>query len=190
MFDHFSLAAPFYERVIGTALDPTELCRRLALPTPGRLLDAGGGTGRVAQTLRGKAGQIIVSDPSPGMLQQAALKDGLWPVRAHAEHLPFADATFARIIVVDAFHHFRNQREAVAELWRVLAPGGRLVIEEPNINAWPVKLVALVERLALMQSRIVSPNDMGQMLRSVGAHVSIDTNHAFNAWVVADKAPL
>lgn len=190
MFDHFSFAAPFYERVIGGVLDPAVLCAHLNLPTTGRLLDAGGGTGRVAQALRGMAGQIVVSDLSEGMLQQAARKDGLHAVRAHAERLPFADATFERIIVVDAFHHFCTHSEAIANLWRVLTPGGRVVIEEPNIATLPVKIVALVERVALMQSRFFSPRDMGQMLQSVGAQVEIHSNHAFNAWVVADKAGL
>jgi ubiquinone/menaquinone biosynthesis C-methylase UbiE len=187
VFDHFSLAAPFYERVIGGVLDPAILCQHLNLPVAGRLLDAGGGTGRVAQALRGMAGQIIISDLSEGMLQQAVRKDGLHAVRTHAERLPFADATFERIIIVDAFHHFCNQRQAVTDLWRVLAPGGRLLIEEPNIDRLSVKLVALAERVALMQSRFFSPRDMGQMLQSVGAQVAIHSNHAFNAWVVADK---
>lgn len=188
MFDHFSFAAPFYERVIGSVLDPAELCQYLALPTAGRLLDAGGGTGRVAQALRGQAGQIVVSDLSHGMLQQAAQKDGLHVVCAHAERLPFSDSTFARIIIVDAFHHFCDQREAIADLWRVLAPGGRLVIEEPDIRRLAVKFVALAERLALMQSRFLSPQDMGQMLGAAGAQVAVHANHAFNVWVVADKA--
>ena len=188
MPDHFSLAAPFYERVFGGVLDPAEIVHHLGLPVAGRLLDAGGGTGRVAQALRGMAGQIVVSDLSDGMLQQAAQKDGLHTVRAHTERLPFADAMFERIIIVDAFHHFCNQQGAIADLWRVLAPGGRLVIEEPNIDAWSVKLVGLIERLALMQSRLVSPRDMAQMLQSVGAQVAVHSTHAFNAWVVADKA--
>jgi demethylmenaquinone methyltransferase/2-methoxy-6-polyprenyl-1,4-benzoquinol methylase len=187
MPDHFSLAAPFYEKVIGGFLDPAMLCAYADLPTSGRLLDAGGGTGRVAQALRGMAGQIVVSDVSAGMLRQAAGKDGLLAVRAQAEHLPFADATFDRIIVVDAFHHFADHKAAIADLWRVLAPGGRLVIEEPNIDVAVVKFVAFFERAALMQSRFFSPRDMGQMLQAAGAQVQTHTDHAFNAWVVAHK---
>jgi ubiquinone/menaquinone biosynthesis C-methylase UbiE len=187
MFDHFSLAAPFYERVIGGVLDPAILCQHLNLPTSGRLLDAGGGTGRVAHALRGMAGQVVVSDLSTGMLRQAAGKDGLLPVRSYAEWLPFSDATFERVIVVDAFHHFADHKAAIASLWRVLAMGGRLVIEEPNIDTLAVKLVGFAERVALMQSRFFSPRDMGQMLAAVGAHIQIHTG-AFNAWVVADKA--
>jgi len=187
MPDHFSLAAPFYERIIGGILDPAVLCEHLKLPTTGRLLDAGGGTGRVAQALRGMASQIVVCDESEGMLRQAATKDGLHVVRAHAERLPFADGVFERAIVVDAFHHFADHRAAITSLWRVLAVGGRLVIEEPNVDTLPVKLVALAERVALMQSRFFSPRDMAQMLQSVGGHVQIHSNHAFNAWVVAVK---
>ncbi len=188
MFDHFTFAAPFYERVIGGVLDPSILRGRLNLPIPGRLLDAGGGTGRVAQALRGMAGQIVVCDTSEGMLRQAARKEGILTVCAHVEQLPFAAATFERIIIVDAFHHFADHKAAVADLWRVLAPGGMLVIEEPNIETLPVKLVGLVERIALMQSRFFSPRHMGQMLESVGAQVQIHSDHAFNAWVVASKA--
>ncbi len=190
MPDHFSLAAPFYERIIGGLLDPATLRAYLDLPTTGRLLDAGGGTGRVAQALRGLASEIVVTDVSSGMLRHAAGKDGLSALRAQVEALPFADATFDRIVVVDAFHHFADHRAAIAELWRVLAPGGRLVIEEPNIDTLIVKVVALAERVALMQSRFFSPRDMGQMLQAVGAQVELHSDHAFNAWVVAHKVAL
>jgi demethylmenaquinone methyltransferase/2-methoxy-6-polyprenyl-1,4-benzoquinol methylase len=185
-FDHFSLFAPFYDRMFDF-LDPTRLRELLELPTAGRLLDAGGGTGRVAQALRGLAGQIVVTDLSAAMLHRAAGKDGLYPVRAHTERLPFPDASFDRILVVDAFHHFCDQQEAVAELWRVLVPGGRLVIEEPNVETWPVKLVALAERLALMRSRFYSPGDLQRLFQALGGRVEVYADHAFNAWVVVEK---
>lgn len=187
MPDHFSLAAPYYEKLAGGSFDPTTLRAYLDLPTTGRLLDAGGGTGRVAQALRGLAVQIVVTDVSAAMLRQAAHKDGLSALRAQVEALPFADASFERIVIVDAFHHFADHHAAIANLWRVLAPGGRLVIQEPDIERLAVKVVALVERMALMQSRIFSPRDMGQMLQAVGAQVQVHSDHAFNAWVVAHK---
>ncbi len=186
MLDHFSLAAPFYDRVL-RFLDPAILQQHLRLPIAGRLLDAGGGTGRVAQYLAGLAAQIVVTDTSAGMLQQAAAKNGLTVVQAQAERLPFPDAAFERIVVVDAFHHFADQRAAVRELWRVLAPGGRMVIEEPNIDTRHVKLVALAERLVLMRSRFHSPNDMANMIRQVGGQIEVFDDHAFNVWLTADK---
>lgn len=60
---------------------------------------------------------------------------------------------FLRGIVVDALYHMVNQRQAAQELWHVLKPSGRIIIEEPDIRIFAVKLVALVEKLALMRSR-------------------------------------
>jgi ubiquinone/menaquinone biosynthesis C-methylase UbiE len=185
--DHFSLLAPFYDRVFG-ARGADRLKELLALPANGPLLDVGGGTGRVAQSLRGLAAPLLVSDVSVGMLRQTAGKNGLIALNAHAEHLPFADARLARILVVDAFHHFCNQTEAVVELWRVLAPGGRLVIEEPNIETWPVKLIALAEKLALMRSHFYAPKTVKMMFEGLGAQVEIYTDQQqYTAWVVVQK---
>ena len=184
--DHFGWLAPYYDRIFNHQ-NPEQLQTLLALPTHGCLLDAGGGTGRIAQTLRGLSGPIVVTDISGGMLQQAAQKDELIPLQTHVELLPFANDSIERILVVDAFHHFCNQHQAAVELWRVLAPGGRLVIEEPNIDTWPVKLLALAERLALMGSRFYSPHQMKTMFEVLGANVQTHTDHEFNAWVVVQK---
>jgi ubiquinone/menaquinone biosynthesis C-methylase UbiE len=185
-FDHFSLLAPFYDRIF-THHEPERLSSLLALPTEGRLLDAGGGTGRVAESLAGLAGQIVVTDVSSGMLREAAQKDGLAPLQAHAELLPFPEASFERILVVDAFHHFCDQREAAVELWRVLTPGGRLVIEEPNIETWPVKLIALAEWLALMGSHFYSPGEIKDMFEALSARVEVHLDQVVSAWVVVEK---
>ncbi|MFD0914990.1 methyltransferase domain-containing protein [Pseudahrensia aquimaris] len=48
------------------------------------------------------------------------------------EDLPLADSSVDRILLVHALEHFENADEAVAELWRVLAPNGKLVIVVPN----------------------------------------------------------
>jgi ubiquinone/menaquinone biosynthesis C-methylase UbiE len=184
--DHFSLLAPFYDRMTD-GQDMTQLQTLLALPTAGRLLDAGGGTGRVAHMLRDMAGQVVVSDEASGMLRQAAQKNGLTPLQAHAETLPFAAGSFDRIVVVDAFHHFSRHRQAVAEFWRVLAPGGRVVIEEPNIETWPVKVVALAEKLMLMRSHIYAPGEIKAMFETHQAQVTIHTDQQHTIWVVAQK---
>ena len=66
------------------------------------------------------------------MLAEARAKGTVAPVRGHAERLPFPDGSFDRILVVDALHHFCDQREAIGDLLRVLAPGGRLLVAEPR----------------------------------------------------------
>ncbi len=185
-FDHFRFIAPYYERLLH-GLDVEPLRERLALPATGWLLDAGGGTGRVAQALRDSVDRVVVVDYSVGMLRQAAQKDRLHTVRGVSEWLPFPDDTFARIVVVDAFHHFHEHEQAARELWRVLAPGGRLVIEEPNVDKFLVKLIAWGERLLLMRSRFFPPAQMAEMFARLGGHVEVDTDSRLNAWVIVEK---
>jgi demethylmenaquinone methyltransferase/2-methoxy-6-polyprenyl-1,4-benzoquinol methylase len=110
----------------------------------------------------------------------------LRPVCSRTEKLPFADGTFARIIMVDALHHVIDQRETLDELWRLLQPGGRLVIEEPDLRLFGVKLLAIAEKLALMRSHFLSPPHIAELLNYPDARVHIETS-SFNAWVIAKK---
>lgn len=185
-FDHFALIAPLYDRVF-ESMEPARLRELLRLPTDGWLLDAGGGTGRIANALCGQAGNIVVVDLSAAMLRQTLGKPCLEAARGHVERLPFPDTSFERILIVDAFHHFCDQRQAAADFMRVLKPGGRLVIEEPDIKTWPVKLIALAERLALMQSRFFSPADMQRMFETLGGQVDVQLDDGITAWIVVDK---
>ncbi len=86
-FDHFDLLAPLYETFIPPR-DPRELVARIGLPVAGALLDAGGGTGRVAQFLVGKADPIVVADFSRRMLAEAGRKNGLRPVCSQTRDCP------------------------------------------------------------------------------------------------------
>jgi demethylmenaquinone methyltransferase/2-methoxy-6-polyprenyl-1,4-benzoquinol methylase len=101
--------------------------------------------------------------------------------------LPFPDGSFERIIVVDAYHHLTDQGSSLAEFWRVLAPGGRLVIEEPDIERFAVKLIAIAEKIAFMRSHFVRAERIAERLAGMGANAAVEReNHA--AWVIADKA--
>jgi len=55
---HFDFLAPFYDRVIRPA-DVSHLSRLAGLPCAGRLLDAGGGTGRIADSLAERLGARV-----------------------------------------------------------------------------------------------------------------------------------
>ncbi len=185
LLDHFGLLAPFYEKLIPLQ-DDKPLWEYLQLPVDGPLLDAGGGTGRVAVTLKDSAPQVVVADESFKMLREAVRKDGLQPVGTQTERLPFPEGTFVRVLMVDALHHVDDQRRTLAELWRVLAPGGLLVIEEPDIRTWSVKWIAVMEKVTLMRSHFLPPSRIVDLLPVNGDAVDVHTE-GFNAWIVARK---
>lgn len=185
IFDHFSFIAPFYDRAI--PLKHVEsLLEHAKLPATGYLLDAGGGTGRVAVALQGYVTQTIVADVSLGMLRQSAGKNGLKPLCTYSESLPFSADLFDRVIMVDALHHVYNQRDTTRELWRVLKPGGRLVIEEPDLRQISAKFVAIAEKLVLMRSHFLSPPAIASLFRYPNARVQVESQ-GFNAWIIVDK---
>jgi ubiquinone/menaquinone biosynthesis C-methylase UbiE len=185
IIDHFGLLAPLYETFIKPK-DPEEISTLADLPTSGALLDAGGGTGRVARFLVNKAGTVVVADLSCKMLAEANQKKRLNPVCSSTETLPFPKHSFERIIMVDALHHVINQKETIDELWRLLAPGGTIVIEEPDVRAFSVKLIAIAEKMALMRSHFLSPPRIAMLFNFPDALIDIQTQSA-TAYIIAKK---
>ena len=184
LFDHFSLIAPHYDRVFHRA--DVDVLQEMVLPENNhRLLDVGGGTGRVAQYFVGCVEQVCVLDPSLHMLRETQRKD-ICTTQGEAERLPYPAACFDRIIMVDAFHHLGKHSIAVDELVRVLAVGGRLVIEEPDIAHRRVKLVALGEKALMMRSQFYAPDIIRQMLTSQGLCAWVETRGT-TAWIIAEK---
>jgi ubiquinone/menaquinone biosynthesis C-methylase UbiE len=184
-FDHFDFLAPLYDRFIRIPEDD-RLGELLDLPIQGRLLDAGGGTGRIAEGLKDRVGHLTIADASLPMLRQAHEKVCCEVTGAHTERLPFVDASFDRVIVIDAYHHLGDQVESLREFVRVVAPGGKLVIEEPDIDQFGVKLVALAEKLALMRSHFERAERIAERLQPLGVSTSI-VRDGHNSWVIAEK---
>jgi ubiquinone/menaquinone biosynthesis C-methylase UbiE len=104
------------------------------LPAACRVLELGCGPGRLWQQNSGRipAGwEVTLSDFSPGMLEEAQrnLADSPHPFRfevVDAQAIPFADASFDAVIANHMLYHVPDRPGALAEIRRVLKPGGRL----------------------------------------------------------------
>jgi SAM-dependent methyltransferase len=125
---------PFVQRLTYRPVHEAVL-RVLRRHEPRELLDLGCGTGlltrRIWRTLPNAS--VVGCDFSHGMLRRAEENDhhGVW-VQGDATRLPFGDARFDAIVSTEAFHWFPDQRAAIDECFRVLAPGGRLLVALVN----------------------------------------------------------
>jgi demethylmenaquinone methyltransferase/2-methoxy-6-polyprenyl-1,4-benzoquinol methylase len=179
--DHFDLIAPMYARARYHA---AERMREIAaLPVKGRLLDLGGGTGRVVLALHQAVDEIVVTDISMGMLRKVP-RSMLDPACCFSEVLPFPDNSFERVILVDTLHHVLDQAATAREMLRVLKPSGLLVIEEPDIRTFGVKLIALAEKLLLMRSHFLLPDQIASLFPSASPNIITENS---TAWIVVEK---
>jgi SAM-dependent methyltransferase len=111
---------------------------------PGELvLDMGCGGGRHAFALYRRGAQVVALDMDAAELKDVAgMFAALAPevpagaraqaVRGDAYRLPFADATFDKVIAAEILEHLPDDHVAMAELARVLKPGGRLAVTVPR----------------------------------------------------------
>jgi demethylmenaquinone methyltransferase / 2-methoxy-6-polyprenyl-1,4-benzoquinol methylase len=103
-------------------------------------LDLAGGTGDLALGLAGQVGErglVVLSDINASMLQQgrdrlidAAVVGNVQYVQANAERLPFADARFDCVTMGFGLRNVTDKAAALASIYRVLKPGGQLLIVE------------------------------------------------------------
>lgn len=125
-----------------------EVVRAVAdIPTP-CLLDLGCGTGALAKLVLTQVprARLTCVDLSSEMLAVAGERLGATAklVAADAERLPFCDSSFDAAWCNDSFHHYPDPERAAFQAWRVLAPGGTLVIGDAwqpaparaIMNAW------------------------------------------------------
>ena len=126
--------------------------RRLRLLKPKRLLDAGCGLGDFGAWAADElAAQVVAVDLSPRMVALATAS-GLEAVVADLRALPFEDGSFDCVVATSVLYHFDDPGEPIAELARVLEPGGHLLAvtgtdrEDDRYAAWERLLGAPVPR--------------------------------------------
>lgn len=110
-----------------TYLAKLDLVRRYltGLPSGARVLDAGCGEGVLVEEFRDR---LAIEGVDPNYASESVR-------RASLTALPYADASFDRALCLDVLEHldFADQPRGLAELYRVIAPGGELLVTVPNL---------------------------------------------------------
>jgi ubiquinone/menaquinone biosynthesis C-methylase UbiE len=107
------------------------------------VLEVGAGTGLIMAGLNGTPRRLVGLDISAGMLKKASLK-GFQVVQGSATALPFDSGRFDVVYSFKVLAHIPDIEAAVAEMVRVLRPGGHLIAEFYNARS----LRRLAKRLA------------------------------------------
>lgn len=134
---------------------------------PGHVvLDLAGGTGDLAREFArivGERGRVVLADINAAMLEHgrrrlvdAGVAGNVELAQVNAEELPFADNTFDRITIAFGLRNVTNKEAALAEMHRVLKPGGKALILEfsrpssaikPAYDLYSFKVLPLLGRL-------------------------------------------
>ena len=119
---------------------------RLGAKPGDRLLDLGCGAGRHTFAALERGLDVVAADLDDAALKdvlsfgkalipELSVKPSLSCVNSDALHLPFADRSFDRVIASEVFEHIPEDERAMAEVARVLRPGGTAAVTVPRF--WP-----------------------------------------------------
>jgi ubiquinone/menaquinone biosynthesis C-methylase UbiE len=209
----FGAAAADYGACSIHASGPS-LARLVELVAPGpewQALDVATGAGHTAMTFAPLVARVVASDITEEMLAEtrklAAAKGlaNLATARAEATALPFDDASFDLVTCRLAAHHFPHPAAFVAEVWRVLKPGGAFglvdnispdayVVPKPARETAPAALRGTTDAYnayeALRDPSHARCLGLGEWLDLMGgqgferiAHEHMDQDVAFDPWV-------
>ncbi len=193
-------AAPAFERLRALPDGVPQAVRAailaaLAVPSP-RLLDLGAGTGRIGRAFVEAGDAYVGIDLSGGMLQAFAANattDRLSPrlAQADGERLPFGNATFDAVLLIQVFGGMRGWRHVLREAQRVLRPSGALILGRVMAPADGLD-ARLRERLALILGELgVAPlekNAREDAQRWLATQATRSTRVVAAAWIAERTA--
>jgi arsenite methyltransferase len=184
-----SLGSMFYDnaqslarRLMTAWQQPTDW---LNIPTGGIALDVGSGPGNVTAALgraAGPGGLALGVDISEAMLARAVAAEAgpnVGFLKADAQRLPLRDHVVDAVVSIAMLQLAPEPATAVAEMVRVLKPGGRLAVMVPTAG----RAAGLLKLLPSAGAHIFGEDELGDVFESLGVTRVRTTNFGTVQWV-------
>lgn len=161
-----------------------------------RLLEVGCGPGVLLSAFRDRAGPRVGVELSPEMARLARERSGAEIVLAAAEHLPFKEGSFQRVVSRAVVHHLEDAASGVAEMARVLVPDGALVVEDVVASEHPEKARRHNELEALRDpshARALAPSEVAEVASRAGLEpeeaLNVREIRSLDEWLAITEPP-
>ena len=157
-----------------------------------RLLDLGAGSGRIGWPFVAAGDDYVGVDLSAGMLREFAQRaggQGNAPrlVQADGRQLPFPDAMFDAVLLIQVFGRLRGWRKFIGEAHRVLRPAGALIVGRTKMPLdgldarMKQRLAAILGELGVQHDRANARDDITHWLESSAGSSKLVTAASWTA---------
>ena len=173
-WDRFAGVYDLAESINGTVCKQTlDITTRLT-PEGAKVLDCAAGTGELTFAAAKKAESVLCTDLSRNMLRTAQRKarafgaDNVEFAERNIFDLQDPDNTYDVVIAGNVLHLLSNPQGAVRELYRVLKPGGKLLLPTFTTRGRGKILIGIYKKLGFDPEAEYSPSEYKKMLEECG----------------------
>jgi len=196
--EEFTRQADTFDKYAAKADDSVEARFQEAVGAAGSgaILDVACGPGVVTAALAGRAREVTAFDATPAMLEKARKRcaaaghDNVRFEQGNAEALPFGDGAFDAVVTRLAIHHFPDPKGVAGEMFRVLRPGGTVVIADVVVSE-DAGEAALQNAIEIIRDpshvRMLPASELDRLVTETGFDIVVQTtwdkSREFEEWM-------